>query len=182
MGMLRYSEVKGLPVISSSDGKKIGIIEDMIFCPSRKEAKAFLLGRQGYGFQKRVVMLSEVESIGRDAVMVNTRSSGILFKKAVEDGELQDEGDIAGLRIYSRSGEDLGEVKDILFDYKTGMVEGVEVSDGLFQDIIQGRKILPLFGKVEFGEESLIVDREAVDEMLNTGGGIIKKLLEQRKE
>ena len=52
----------------------------------------------------------------------------------------------------------------------------MEVSDGLLQDIITGRNILPLFGKVEFGEENILVDKEAVEEMLSNGGGLKKKL------
>jgi len=40
-----------------------------------------------------------------------------------------------------------------LFDLKHGKIDGIEVSDGLLQDIVKGRSVLPLIGKVEFGEE-----------------------------
>jgi len=59
-----------------------------------------------------------------------------------------------------------------LFDLKHGKIDGIEVSDGLLQDIVKGRSVLPLIGKVEFGEENILVDNEAVEEMMETGGGI----------
>ena len=179
MGVLKCSEVIGLPVICTDDGKKIGVVEDLIFTPMKKEVKALLLERTGYEICKKVVLMKDIAYLGKDAVMVNSKSCKTEMRKAASNGALEDKGEIRGLTVYSKSGEDLGEVKDVLFDCKTGVVEGVEVTGGLFQDIMQGRKILPLFGKVEFSEESVLVDREAVDEMVATGGGIKKKLLKE---
>ena len=85
-------------------------------------------------------------------------------------------GEIKGLKVYTKTGQDLGVVNDILFDQKTGTIEGVEVSDGVLQDIVLGRKVVPLFGKVEFSSESMLVDKEALDEMTSTGGGLIRIL------
>ena len=68
-------------------------------------------------------------------------------------------------------------ITDITFDSSTGRLESLEVSDGLLQDLVKGRQMLPLFGKVEFGEENVLVEKEAVEEMVNSGGGIKNRLL-----
>ncbi len=175
--MERYSEVVGLPVICVDNGRKIGVISDVIFCPKSKEVKALLLERKGCQIRKKAIVLKDILSLGKDAVIVNDCSCARDFKRLEEAECLKEKGSINGLRIYSKSGEDLGIVKDVLFDYRSGTIEGVEVSDSLFYDIMQGRQILPLFGKVEFSEESILVDREAVEEMTNTGGGLKKKLM-----
>jgi len=47
----------------------------------------------------------------------------------------------------------------------------------MIQDVMQGRKLIPLFGKVELGEEFAVVGSEAVEEMEETGGGIRNRLL-----
>lgn len=168
----KYSEVIGLPVICAENGKMAGIIKDIIFCPKTKEVKAFLLEKRGHELGKKAVLLKDVLSVGRDAVVVNDYTCLNSLKKLIRNNELKDKGEIKGLKVYTKSGEDLGIVKDVLFDYKKGLIEGVEISDGLFQDIVQGRNLLPLFGKVEFGEESVIVDKEAAEEMVETGGGL----------
>lgn len=178
----KYSEVVGLPVICIEDGKKIGTIEDVLLCPQKRQVKAFLLERRKYELNKRVIMLTDVLSLGKDAAIVKDCSCPIPLNKAASENDLKERGEIRGLRIFSKSGKELGIAKDILFDYRTGTIEGVEVSDGLLQDIIQGRRILPLFGKVEISAENILVGEEAEQEMESTGGGIRKKILKEGKE
>ncbi|HEX3028974.1 MAG TPA: PRC-barrel domain-containing protein, partial [Clostridia bacterium] len=143
--MERYSEVLGLPVICVENGKKIGIIEDVIFCPKTKETRAFILQRKGCSIDRKVILVKDVLSLGNDALIVNDCTCAKNFKTVKNSEELKNRGDIQGLKIYSKNGENVGTVKDILFDYRTGTIEGVEISDGLIQDIVQGRRILPLF-------------------------------------
>jgi len=174
----KYSEVIGLPVICAKDGRKLGTVKDVIFCPGARSVKAFLLERKSYEIGKRVVFFEKVLSLGRDAVIVDDCSCVTALKKGEYAAQFKDQGRITGLRVYSKKGEDFGIVKDVLFDHRTGAIEGVEVSDGLLQDIYRGRNILPLFGKVEFSEDNILVGEESVEEMMNTGGGIRRKLLE----
>ncbi|KNY28233.1 PRC-barrel domain-containing protein [Pseudobacteroides cellulosolvens] len=180
--MERYSEVMGLPVICVDDGKKIGTVCDLVFFPKYKKVRAVLLERTGCHISKKAIPLEEVLSMGKDAVIVNDCSCTKKISELEKNENLGKKGNLMGLRIYSKSGEDFGTVKDILFDYKTGTIEGLELSDCLVYDIMQGRNIIPLFGKVEFSEENILVDKEAIDEMQNTGGGLIKKLLPCEKE
>jgi len=172
----RYSDVKGLPVIGADNGRRLGIVKDIIFCPDSGEVRAFLLEREGWRTKKRVVLLRDVLNIGRDAVVVGNSACVTEQKKAEDEGKLGQKGNIMGLRVYSKAGEDLGIIEDILFDGSSGHIEGVEISDGLLQDLIKGRRVLPLFGKVEFGSENILVDREAVDEIGNSSGGLSKYL------
>jgi uncharacterized protein YrrD len=172
----KYSEVLNLPVICADSGKKVGIVKDIIFSPGNREIKAFLLEHKGLDFNKRVILAKDMLNLGEDAMVVdNPECISEMDRQAYSDA-FKDEGSILGLRIFSKDGEDLGTVKDVIFDWKTGRIEGVEISDGLLQDVMQGRRILPLFGKVEFSEENLLVEKEAVEEMVNTGGGIKNRL------
>lgn len=175
--MEKYSEVVGLPVLCVDTGKRIGIVKDVIFCPKLKEVKAFLLEQKGLCITKQVILIGDILNLGRDALIVNDCSCIKSLKKVEAAEGMRYRGIVKGLRIYSRSGQDLGVVMDVLFDHKTGLIEGVELSDGLLQDLVQGRNILPLFGKVEFGEENIVVDSEAVEEMSGTGGGLRNLLM-----
>ena len=177
MTMHRYSEVLGLPVIYADNGKKAGIVKDVVFNPGQREVMAFLLECKNLTLKKRVIPLKEVLSLGRDAIITGGFSCVAALGRSDFARMYGDESNIIGLRIFSKTGEDLGVVKDVIFDWKTGRIESVEISDGMLQDIIQGRKLLPLIGRVEFGSENLLVEREAVEEMANTGGGIKNRLL-----
>lgn len=175
--MERYSEIIGLPVISADNGKKAGVVKDVIFSPLSKRAIAYLVEKPGYNFRKSVVLFNDILSTGKDAIIINNCTCISALSKFEKSEDFKSKGEIIGLSIYSKKGENLGIVKDILFDNKTGSLEGVEVSDGLVKDIVKGRSVIPLFGKVEFGEENILVGMEAIEEIIENNKGL-KKILE----
>ena len=177
--MNKYSEVVGLPVICSDNGKLIGIIRNIIFNLDTRTVEAFVLEKTGLVNSRKVLYLKDVVRLGKDAVIIENDNCTISWKEA-KSLVLRNENTLAGFRVFSRSGKEMGIVKDVLFDYKTGLIEGVELSDSLFNDLMNGRNILPLFGKVEFGEDIILVDNEAVEEMTNTGGGIRNKFFNEK--
>lgn len=178
--MEKYSEVVGLPVICAVDGKKVGVVKDMFFCPKERSVIAFLLDRKGWEVRKKLILAKDVLKLGTDALIINDAKAVKEFGNVKHHPEFRSKGDLLGLKIYTKKGEDLGVVKDVLFDFEKGTLDGVEVSDGLLHDIVEGRNVLPLFGKVEFGEENILVDSEAVEEMFESGRGL-KKMIEWDK-
>lgn len=173
--MERYSEALGLPILCMESGKKIGSIKDLIFNPRLKRITAVLVEAKHHGIGKKVIPFTDILNFGKDALVVNNMECMKNYNKLEDFNECRERKKISGLKIYSKSGVDYGIVKDVLFDSATGFIEGVEVSDGIINDIYKGRNIIPFFGKVEFSEESIIVDREAIEEMSTTGGGFINK-------
>lgn len=177
----KYSEVLGLPVICVENGKKVGVVKNIIFCPKKKKLLAFLLECKSYEFNKKIILTEDIVNIGKDAVIIDEESTLKDLRKTKDSDEFIDKGEVLGLRVYSRNGEDMGIVKDVLFDYKNSNIEGVEISDGLLQDIVKGRTILPLIGRVEFGKEVILVDTDAVEEIMETGGGL-KNIINDNKD
>jgi uncharacterized protein YrrD len=173
----RYSDVLNLPVICVDSGRKVGVVKDILFSPGEWQVKALLLEGRSVSVRKRVVFLSEVISLGCDAAIIESTKCVLWMDRVSFKKKFRDEGSLLGLRVFSKAGGELGVVKDVLFDYTTCKIEGFEISDGLLQDVIHGRRLLPLFGKVELGNEFAVVEKEAVDEMEKTGGGIKGRLL-----
>ncbi|NMB32630.1 MAG: photosystem reaction center subunit H [Clostridium sp.] len=179
--MEKYSEVIGLPVICGYDGRKLGTVKDVVFCIGEKKVLAFLLETRGYKIGKKVIFVGDVLSLGRDALIIGNAKDMQNIRKVKDRPEFKNKIDILGVRVYTRSGDEIGTVKDILIDFNLGRMDGVEISDGLVKDIYEGRNILPLIGKTEFGEESILVDNESVEEMVGTGGGIRNILVGRKK-
>ncbi len=173
----KYSEVLNLPVICADDGMKAGVVKDILFSLQDKEVKAFLLDHSGLSTDKRVVLPDELLSLGGDAVTIKSSKCVSKIDRTTYSSSFPDEGRLIGIKVFSKDGEELGIVKDVIFDIRSRKIEGFVISDGILQDILEGRKLLPLFGKVEFGEELVVVDSEAVDEIEITGGGIRNRLL-----
>jgi len=172
----RYSEVLNLPVICADGGMNAGAVKDILFSLQDREIKAFLL-RSGLSTDKKVLLPDDVLSLGSDALVIKSPESIKRIGRAEYSGSFPDEGRLIGAKVFSKEGEELGTVKDVVFDIRSKKIEGFILTDGILQDLLEGRKILPLFGKVEFGEELVVVDNEAVDEMETSGGGIKNRLL-----
>jgi Uncharacterized protein conserved in bacteria len=171
-----YSHVLGLPVISASNGLKIGNLKDVLFSRENKGVIAFVMEKGGGHGKGDVVLLHDVLSLGNDALIINNLDCLLNYRKFKKSFEMREKIDLRGLKIYTRKGEDIGIVQDILFDYKTGKVEGVQVSDGLIQDILRGRNILPFIGKIEISNSNILIESDAIDEMVSTGGGLRGRL------
>ncbi|HEY8348857.1 MAG TPA: PRC-barrel domain-containing protein [Clostridia bacterium] len=182
--LYKYSEVLNLPVICADNGSKAGTVKDVLLDGGDRQVKALVLEQKGLAARRRVVPLDDRVNLGNGAVIVGSSDcvaemDRSLFKdtfggKTAQAGE---EGGLIGTKVYSKTGDEVGVIMDVIFDPRTGRIEGFEISDGLLQDVMHGRKLLPLLGKVEFGREFAVVDKEAVDEMKETGGGIKNMLL-----
>lgn len=174
--LIRYSGILGLPVICARDGIKIGTLKDVAFNKDNKGIAAFMLEKGSHNVKGNVILLRDVLSLGNDALIIDSPDCLLDSWKFRKSFEIQDKVQLRGFKIYTQEGNDIGIVQDVFFDYRTGKIEAVQVSDGLFQDLLNGRNILPFFGRVKIGRDNILVDNEAVEEMSSTGGGLISRL------
>jgi uncharacterized protein YrrD len=173
----RYSEVIGKEVVCLPDGKKIGEVKELIFLAGKPEFMGIIFGQGRFEIRKRAVARDDILSIDKQVIVRDSKCARKISE--VCNGDAADNISISqvnlkGLRVFTRKGSEIGYIEDVLFDYRTGRIECLELSDGFLQDFIDGRKLMPLIGKVEFAEEHLLVSREAVEEMKESGGGIRK--------
>lgn len=112
---MRFSEGKGLDVVSTEDAETVGTISGFIVEP--RTAK--VLGMHLKKTQGDVDLLpwENVVGFGKDAVTVRSASS------LVKDERTDTSGDVLGSRILTEHGVELGEVKDVDFDPSSGAVQ-----------------------------------------------------------
>ncbi len=176
------NELLNRPLICADKGSKQGTIKDVILTPDKREAVGLILTGRGFDRKVRAVFMRDVLKIGRDAVIVdNPGCIRILGKSAFSGAGLYTTArNLLGRKVFSKEGDDLGTVDDVLINWDTRRIESFEMSDGLFQDMMMGKKQLPLIGLVEFGEENVLVEKEAREEMENSGGGIKNRFFGER--
>jgi uncharacterized protein YrrD len=168
VGMKKLNDLLGLPVVCEKTNKTLGIVHDMVFDLEFKKANALISKKSPMSIMRYRIKMEDVIKIEDNVIYVTDEKALKRFggKKDSSNSKLLE------LKIFTRSGEKLGTVGDVLLDTDTWGLEGVEVSDGLMQDFYGGRRVLPLFGRLEFSEESLVVGKEDLEEMTETGGGI----------
>ncbi|ABR48609.1 hypothetical protein Amet_2455 [Alkaliphilus metalliredigens QYMF] len=83
---------------------------------------------------------------------------------------------VIGFEIYNESKDLMGVVKDTVINKKTGKIMALLVSEGYFDDLINGYAILPLNEKIKLEKHNIIFNSEDIRSISHNSGGL-KKLL-----
>ncbi|NJP08861.1 MAG: hypothetical protein HC866_04755 [Leptolyngbyaceae cyanobacterium RU_5_1] len=120
-----------------------------------------------------VVPFQQVKAIGTDAMIVPSRSSVVRARELPEVQQiLQRHNILKGTYILTTGGQHLGKMLDLYFDDRTGVIEGYEVSGGLFADVYTGRSFVPAHQTLKIGEDFAFVPPETVELMEEQVGGV----------
>lgn len=121
---INYTELSGKPVVSMSDGIKVGTVKDILIDTENLAVTALLVsGSSGVGGLPYVQILA----IGPDAVTIEDANS-IFWASAHKPGPGREGNDVKGLTVVNAAGEALGSVHDIeLFG---DHVSGLEIRTG----------------------------------------------------
>ncbi len=182
--LLKFSEMIGLPIISVSTNEKLGTVRDILFKIPTKEICALIILNKKFMSSLKVVKIKDVINIGKSAVLIQDDQCIMPSKRYfTEVNDVKRYGDeVVEKQIYTDNGIDLGIIQDITFDFETGMLEEFEISDGLVQDLIDGRKMFPVSESIQIEQGIVIVESEKLHALKETQRGLKKLLLERTEE
>ena len=163
----------GKPVVAYDSGEEFRTIVDLIFDQENNQLLGFLVDEGGWFSNALVLPLTNIQAIGADAVIVASRDA---IASATEFPAMQSilerDNILKGTRIMTLDGRDLGTMVDLYFDDTTGVIEGYEVSGGIFADAYSGRSFVPAPDTLKIGEDIAFVPSETADLMQEQVGGI----------
>ncbi|WP_018133499.1 PRC-barrel domain-containing protein [Effusibacillus pohliae] len=146
----------GLPVIELRNGSRLGQVVDLLFQQDNR-LDALLVERDGLFAGQGVVPISDVKSIGEDAVTVE--SPECIRELAPQEGQrrlLCGKQALVGKELYTENGTVLGTVADVYIASQTDNIVGYEVSDGLLADLTAGRKWMPFSDTLQIGDQIIV--------------------------
>lgn len=171
--MRKGNEVIGKPVVSYSTGRRIDTIKDLIFDQNSNRLLGFLISEGGWFSSPRVLLLKDVLAIGADAVIISSKDNVFDVKRVPEISKILEYNNVLrGTRILTTDGRNLGTMVDLYFDNETGIVEGYEVSGGMFADAYSGRSFVPTPKTLKIGKDVAFVPIETALLMEEQVGGI----------
>lgn len=157
--IVKGDKVSELNVLAINTGEKIDTVKELIYDPEQNRVRGFLIDEGGWFSEAKVILIDDVKSIGKDALMVDSteaikRASDVRGKVAfiAEEGHY-----LTHTRVITEGGNELGKVTDIYFDSETGNVIEFEVSQGVVEDVKGGKKRFRLEDIVTVGKEATIV-------------------------
>jgi uncharacterized protein YrrD len=168
--MVRAGEVIGRPIVEREGGKRLGKVKDLVVDPTGRRVIGLIVS-EGPLRSTKVASWAALQVMGRDSIVLNSAGSVVKAADAPEIKRVLDqESRIRGLRLQTTEGKGLGKIEDFRFDEQTGVLEGFELSGGLFADAYAGRSFLPIPPSIELGKDVGFVDPEAEATIQQSGG------------
>ncbi len=160
--MIKISEILGLPLISTSQGEKLGVVNEVLINLSKGVITGFILDKGGFLREPKILDISQIKNIGEGAITVplddvKYESDLLKYKECVKYKEF------ISKPVFTQSGKNLGIIQDILANVTNGHVVGFEVSEGIIHDILEGRGIIPLPKSTIYGKDTVVVPNYVVD-------------------
>jgi uncharacterized protein YrrD len=120
----RIEELLGLPVLSVHEGQKLGTISGVLI--RREDRTVEAIGVGGGPFrQARYLRLSQLSTIGQDAVMV---PSAAILRESLSGQHIRTlDASLPGRPVMSESGQRLGEVTSFTLSTATGRIESYRI-------------------------------------------------------
>lgn len=120
-------QLKGLAVITLSEAERVGRVEDVLFETDPLRATALRLQTDTGA---RLVALSDVRTVGADAIITHDRASAEQHDAALNRQRLPGLEDLRKLNVVDEEGRYLGHVGRVDVDPATGTVEGLDIRKG----------------------------------------------------
>ncbi len=167
--MLRYRKIVGLPVLILEKGKTLGHVYDIMFNLEKKHTAGVCIRNtvKNYYVKSNDITHANDTMIIEDKNVVIDLGKALLFQQDITRGS-----DLLDKKLLTYKGKDIGYLHDICFSIEQGTIDALELTDGLIQDIISGRKIVPVIGNILLKEEGIFLGREALEEIIDKERGL----------
>ncbi len=153
--MRTYSLLKGQPVYELAGGQKLGEVCDVSI--SSDGSVIGLLVKKGAFIKKMFqVRVDKVSSFGEDGIMVKEQSA-LEPLEADPEYTFEHHQSLAGKKLLTKQGEQLGLLEDVYFMEELGTIVGYELTDGFFSDIANGKRVIKTSGPPAIGKDAIIV-------------------------
>jgi uncharacterized protein YrrD len=157
-------DIRGLTVISIADGTQVGTVDRVYLDPAAKQVVGFSItnGVGPFGGARdnaSTVAASGVHSLGPDALTLDDVAAAHAAWVDAAYGPLVSLDDVAGRKVVTEGGANVGEVVSLGFDERTFALTEVEVSPGF----LKPNTHIPLDQLVRIGQDVLVVADVALE-------------------
>lgn len=169
--MLKGNEILGMPIVAYDTGEKIQTVRDLIF-DQQGNLLGVLVGEKLWLMDAQVLPLHGIKTIGTDVVVALSQSAIVKANQVPEIREVLARNLVmAGTKVVTEDGRNLGTITDLYFDKKTSVVKGYEVMGGMFADHAFGYSFVPAPESFKMGDDVAFVPVETINLMQEVGDG-----------
>lgn len=154
--MNRGRDLVGMPIINLTNGETVGRVKDVLFDPTSHQFVGIEMDGGGWLKGPRKIHFDDFAGIGEDAITILEDS--VIMKALPCEESVITEDKVVGSRVLTKDGNELGTISDIIIDLTTGNITHYQISDGIIQDLLEGRGIVPIDTGITYGKDAIIVE------------------------
>ncbi|MBS3994237.1 MAG: PRC-barrel domain-containing protein [Alkaliphilus sp.] len=173
----KASEIIGLPIICLNENCKFMEIKDLIYSQSKYKIEALVIQEGKYFQDRKAIIFQDVIKFEENSIIILNKDS---IQSVKNNSNICDESsvieDLFGIEVTVEGGFNIGLVQDITFETLSGKLEHLVVTEGIFDDLIEGRPLIPIENPLYMNQNSLIISSNSSEKIIyNTGG--LKRIL-----
>ncbi len=170
--LTKANEIIEANVLNFESKNNICKIEDILVNNEVTKIIGLLCGNKGIKKRKYILYLKDIISKSYDGIFVKNSNSIIdIAKLKTINAGLSYRDNILNKIVLNSKGELIGILRDMIFGFTAGELLGFELSEGYFDDIFTGRKLIKAGSGYYFLENNIIVPYE--DVVQEQGRGLI---------
>jgi uncharacterized protein YrrD len=140
--MFTSKEISNKPLISVTDGRKLGEIKDLYLDPDMRQVSAVFLGKEGLINRKTLMIArSAVQVFGIDVWLVSGPDTIVGPEAISESGTFNLVGEVRGRELQTEGGTKIGVIDHVIFDNE-GRVLGFGLGKVYSQGPLAERKMI----------------------------------------
>lgn len=161
---MRVGEVKNEQVVSVAGAEKLGTVDDIFIDPARQTVLGLRVKRGGMLSKAEAVLLSDVQSIGLDAVTLPDASRMNAESKFSEFGNSIMAGNIIGSRMLTEHGHEVGTISDLDIDFEAGSITTYFLSGSFLDRLRKDDHTVSASAVKTIGEKLVVVSNDVIVE------------------
>jgi len=147
----RGSDLIGLPVLATPSLKRLGRVAEVLLSDDAARICGLVLVEGDWLHPRRVLDYRAVKAVGPTHLLTAERYlNDELHTRCCRE--------LLGLPVLDTSGEELGVLDDVQFETDDGRVVRLQLSRGLVDDLLNGKAMVRMAGRVTTGEAAILFD------------------------
>jgi uncharacterized protein YrrD len=150
--------LKGIAVVSIEQGEKVGTVDNVVFDLDSRRVIAFKLVKPGFLRSGGIVIkMTDIESIGKDAIMIRNKEKIREFKSERDLQGRPDLGQLSSLRVVTEDGTFVGTLATVQFEPRNGVITEFEVTGAGFMDRLRRNQSISTREVVSIGSDLMVI-------------------------
>lgn len=170
--MLKGQSIIGKKVLSRMDGQRIDSVRDIVISKDHTRVVALILDEGGIFSSGMAVAMENVVSFGNDAVVITDSKAVIRVDHFPAVKEIMDDRDsLVGKKVFTESGNQMGQIDDVYFDESTGSITSLEVVGKIVPTVKNGAAQLIRDDIVSIGPDAVMINMAGAGKLEAQVGG-----------